>query len=232
MATASKSNRLKESRAGKCRRFYLHGGEARMALKKEIAPELVAEAKRLYEQTLAPVDDIAAMMDVSRPSFYRIAKAEGWRNRRATVGTFAFARALTGATVTVIAPAPAPAEQPRGETIANSDPVSPQQRAAITQRIMGAVERELDAIERIVEKIAPGDQIEAEHGARTTASIARTLRELAALNQPDKVTPPDETDDDPLPRDIDEFREALTRRIEAFIDAEQRGEGETSAEFA
>ena len=32
--------------------------EFAMAAKKEISPELLAEAQRLYEQTLAPVDDI------------------------------------------------------------------------------------------------------------------------------------------------------------------------------
>jgi hypothetical protein len=38
------------------------------------------------------------------------------------------------------------------------------------------------------------------------------------------VTPDDETDDDPVPRDIDEFRETLARRIEAFLAARSGGE--------
>jgi hypothetical protein len=199
-----------------------------MAAKKQIAPELLAEGKRLYEQTLAPVDDIAAMMGVSRTLFYRIVREGKWRGRRASVATFEFVRALTGSAVATIAPAPA--EQLRADIVVSNDPVLPQQRAALAQLIMSLVERELRAAERIIERIAPGDQIEAEHGARTLASISRTLREIEALNQPDQVTPPDEADDDPVPRDIDEFRRELARRIRGFIEARRNSAGGLSAE--
>ena len=50
-----------------------------------ISPDVLAEAKRLYEQTLAPVYDIALMMGVSKTAFYQIARREGWRGRRAAV---------------------------------------------------------------------------------------------------------------------------------------------------
>ena len=200
-----------------------------MAAKKEIAPELLAEAKRLYELTLAPVDDIAAMMGVSRALFYRFARKGGWRGRRASVGTFEFARALSGTAVAAIAPTPAPAEQPRAEVIVTADPLSPEQRLAMALRIQRVVEREMDAMERILAVIQPSDQIEAEHGARTLAGVSRALREIKALTEPVEVTPPDETDDDPVPRDIDEFREALARRIEAFVAAQRAADdGEIS----
>jgi len=188
-----------------------------MAAKKEFTPELLAEAKRLYEQTLVPVDDIAAMMGVSRALFYRFARKGNWRGRRASVGTFEFARALSGTAVATIVPTPAPAEQPRAEVIVTADPLSPQQRLALALRIQCVVEREMDAMERILAVIQPSDQIEAEQGARTLANVSRALREAKALNEPVSETPPDETDDDPIPRDIDEFREALARRIEAFV---------------
>ena len=41
-----------------------------MVPRKECAPELVAKARHLYEQTDAPVDDIAAMMGLTRSPFY------------------------------------------------------------------------------------------------------------------------------------------------------------------
>ena len=56
---------------------------------------------------------------------------------------------------------------------------------------------------------------------RDSASISRTVREIAALNQPTEVAPADEADDDPVPRDIDEFRYELARRIRGFIEARQ-----------
>jgi hypothetical protein len=48
--------------------FYAEGSV--MVAKKEIAPEMLAEARRLYEQTLAPVGDIAQMVGLSRSNFY------------------------------------------------------------------------------------------------------------------------------------------------------------------
>jgi len=88
---------------------------------------------------------------------------------------------------------------------------------------MRAVECQMDAIDRIVKNIAPSDQIEAEHGARTLASVSRTLREIQALNKPEDEAPPDDVDDDPIPRDIDEFRRELARRIRGFIETRRIG---------
>ena len=198
-----------------------------MAAKKQHTPELLAEAKRLYEQTLAPVDDIAAMMGLSRAPFYRRVKEGGWRGRRAKVGAFEFARALSGTAMATLAPTPEPAEQPRAEVMVTADPLSPEQRLAMALRIQRVVEREMDAMERILAVIQPSDQIEAEHGARTLAGVSRALREIKALIEPDEVAPPDDTDDDSVPLDIDEFREELARRINEFVDAERNGEGET-----
>jgi hypothetical protein len=55
------------------------------------------------------------------------------------------------------------------------------------------------------------------------ASISRALREIATLVQPDEVKAPDDADDDPVPRDIDEFRNELARRIRGFIEARSAG---------
>lgn len=192
-----------------------------MVQKKEFAPELLAEARRLYEQTLAPVDDIAGMLGLSRSNFYKRVREGGWRGRRAKVATFQFTRALSGS---VVMPLTAePAEQQRAEIAANGDLVSPQQRMALALRIQQVVERQMDAVERVLAKITPSDQMEAEHGARALASVARTLREIKALNTPDDETPPDAADDDPIPRDIDEFRRELARRIRGFIEARRLG---------
>ena len=109
--------------------------------------------------------------------------------------------------------------------------ITQQQRLAIAQRIMTTVEREMDAIERILQTITPADPLEAEHGARTLASLSRTLRDIAALNRPDEETPHDDTDDDddPVPDDIDEFRNELARRIEALIASGGAGENSGGA---
>ena len=96
-----------------------------------------------------------------------------------------------------------------------------------------AVEDELAAVKRVLDKVAPAKPDETEQCARTLASISRTLCDLATIMQPDPVTPAaNETDNDSLPRDIDEFREELARRIRALIDAERGGAGEDSRDHA
>ncbi len=203
-----------------------------MVAKKTIAPELLAEAKRLYEQTAAPVGDIAEMVGLSRSNFYERVWEGKWRSRRAKP-TFSMARAISAAVRVepAIVPSDAPnIEPPEVPCRALADDAQTdmpqQQRLAIAQRIMTTVEREMDAIERILKTITPADQLEAEHGARTLASLSRTLRDIAALNRSDDETPPDDTDDDddPVPQDIDAFRDELARRIRGIL-ARRRGEG-------
>jgi hypothetical protein len=206
-----------------------------MVAKKEIAPALLAEAKRLYEQTLAPVGDIAAMVGLSRSNFYERVRAGGWRSRRAKP-TFSLALALADASRAAAEPLPvseppaAGAEERDGPAVPDAAPVTPQQRMAIAQRIMSAVEQEMDAIHRILSTITPRDQLEAEHSARTVASISRALREAFMLISPKEEggqDDADDDDDDSIPLDIDEFREELARRINSFIDTKQRGQDGT-----
>jgi hypothetical protein len=100
---------------------------------------------------------------------------------------------------------------------------------ALAERILGVVEREMDAVDRVLAQLGPADSGEAERSARTLASLARTMHEIAALAKPDKATPPDETDDDPLPTDIDELRFELARRIEGLVEAQRQQEDGSGA---
>jgi hypothetical protein len=102
-------------------------------------------------------------------------------------------------------------------------PPSPPDRAAIAARIQGMVERQMNAVERVLNALGPANQIEAER-------TARALRDIAAINRSDEVTPPDAADDAPVPRDIDEFRRALARRIRIFVEARRNGDGRLSAD--
>lgn len=106
--------------------------------------------------------------------------------------------------------------------------VSPQQRMAMALRIHQTVEREMDAIERILSTIKPSIPIEAELGARTVVGVSRALREIRALNSPEDEMPPD--DADPISGDIHAFREALAQRLKAFIVAERASEGACDAD--
>lgn len=196
-----------------------------MVAKKEFAPEQPAEVRRLYEQTLAPVAEICGMLGVTKDPFYTIVRREGWRKRRARVATFEFAKALGAA----VAETRAQPEQPRTPPVAAS-PLLPEQRLAIAERLMLGTEEALDAIKRVTAQINPNNPAEADASARTLANISRALRKIAALTKTDEVTPADDADDDPVPRDIDEFRYELARRIRGFIEARQAGAAGISAE--
>ena len=177
-----------------------------MAAKKiEIAPERIEEGRQLYELTQTPVPDIATMMGISRRTLERRIYEWGWTPRSPLRVVADRAR---------VAAATAPAAG------------APPTRTAIAARILDAVVRELDVIDKILDKAGPASQGEAERSARTVASTTRALREMAEFVQPDEVTPPDAPDPDSIPRDIDEFREAVARRIDAFI-AARRARAET-----
>ena len=164
------------------------------ALRKEIAPEIAAEAKRLYENTLTPMADIAAMMGVCRSTLDNRVREWKWKKRAASGTAVDIARAVRGNVAATM-------------TQAAKLPVSEEKRLALAERIQGVVER-----------LGAADDAEAERTARTLASLSRTMREIAALITPD-TPPPNETDNDPVPLDIDELREELARRLHAIIDA-------------
>jgi hypothetical protein len=57
-----------------------------MPAKTHVAPELIAEGKYLYENTLMPIHKIGAKMGLSRTAFYLRVKEWGWTPRRYSSG--------------------------------------------------------------------------------------------------------------------------------------------------
>ena len=185
--------------------------------RKEIAPELVAKGRRLYENTLTPVREIATMMGISRNTLdNRIAEWK-WQRRyylrdeAATPGAPA---------ETAVVPVNARAVPPADTGAASSASELPADFSARLHRVIAA---EFDVIDNILKVLTPADAAEAERTTRTLAVISRTVQEIKATALSAGQTPTDETDDDPVPRDIDEFRLALAQRIRGFIEARRNG---------
>jgi hypothetical protein len=92
------------------------------------------------------------------------------------------------------------------------------ERIELIGRMMIAADTQVSEIEtRLAEG---GNASQRERDARTLAVLARTMRDLTALDAlNEKKKPRKEAipDDDPIPRDPDELRRALARRIEAFV---------------
>lgn len=210
-----------------------------MTQRKIIPPELLADLRRDYEQTDIPVDDLAARAGMSKQSFYNWVRTYKWMKRVHVVGRRAAPRheglefwgekavrdAAAGPPLVEVArvevqEVATETPEPAAATSAVVVPPGPAHKIDLAARIQRSVERELDGVERVLGLLKPQDGNEAERAARTLASLARTLREIVSLD--DKPSAEPEDDDDAGPRDMDEFRRDLARRIDAII-AEREG---------
>ena len=93
----------------------------------------------------------------------------------------------------------------------------------LVERVTRAIETELTQIETIVggKRVTPARRTEAERRARTLASLARTLAEMSRLRA--MHSEPKVSDDDAVPRNLDEFRATLQRRLEKMVAEDQGG---------
>nr|DAH95273.1 MAG TPA: hypothetical protein [Caudoviricetes sp.] len=97
--------------------------------------------------------------------------------------------------------------------------------SSLVERVSDAIERELSKIEHIIgnpTRLHPTQRIETESRARVLASLARTLKEVMRLREQERGAGDDTAkaaDDDAIPRDLDEFRRELSRRLEGLVAA-------------
>jgi hypothetical protein len=180
------------------------------ATRKQIARDKIAEAKHLYERTLVPVDDIAALLGISRRTLSNRVGEWGWKKRK--TGALDVMRVRRRP---LAGPQPVIVREAASRSGAGELPQSPQDRMALTQRIQAVVEREIAAVEQILTTLGASDPSETEGAARTLASLARTLRELVHLDTPQ--TTPEPVDDHLMPRDLDELRRALSQRLDRLV---------------
>ncbi|MBB5047815.1 pyruvate/2-oxoglutarate dehydrogenase complex dihydrolipoamide acyltransferase (E2) component [Rhodopseudomonas rhenobacensis] len=135
------------------------------------------------------------------------------------VGAALAERALARAEATATAPAPKKTRGPSGVTRTAVDRVDDPEPASglkLLDRVSRSIEREITQIEAIVggSHLKPEQRSEAERRARTLASLTKTLSELRRLRAAEQSRA---ADDDSVPRDLDEFRRALSRRLEQLV---------------
>lgn len=184
--------------------------------KKTFTPEQIEAARRLYENPQTPVDDVAASLGIARGTLKSRIEEWGWPKRRTgppvppanKTGSSENARVARRLRVT----SKATKKKQRAQTRARPPSIAPTPEA-LAVRVQRVVERELDAIDSVLSVLGVADSADAERSARTLASLARALTEVMRLSAPEQTPDPDV---DAMPRDLDEFRRELARRIEAL----------------
>jgi hypothetical protein len=156
-------------------------------------PEQVALARRRYLERV-PVREILVEAEINLGTLYRC-----------LAGDFADGSGM--------APAPI-ALRHKGVRVRHR----PGSRAALIARMWRTAERQVEEIEDRL-KASGLELAERESNARTLAVVAKTLRELAAVDDARKARGREVTnndDDDAVPRNIDDLRRALARKLDAF----------------
>jgi phage terminase large subunit-like protein len=189
--------------------------------------EALAHARHQYEHTPLSLARIAVDLGIHKKTFRNLARSQAWvryvrppRGLLPAVQLNARASELEAQAFDASIPATPFSENAdavrRGEgTGPNSaSPVLPQ-LADTVDRLYRAVMDELVAVEtlRAQVKREPKSPQDAERTARTLSSLTETLQKLQRLQC---AAPQSGPHDDDIPADIDEFRTALARRIEAF----------------
>lgn len=159
------------------------------------ALEIITAARQMYADRV-PVADIRAALKISKEILYHCVDGgcENWPVRLPPLP-----RRREGAARTKKRP------RLRGE------------RKSIIRRVWRTAEAQVREIElRLAQPASEPD--ERERDARLLAVLVKTLRELSALDaagrESNKQTEPE---DDPVPRDLDEFRRELARKMDAII---------------
>lgn len=167
-----------------------------MAQRIEIGAEAQGPARAQYDAGVS-LEVIARSLGFSSSTLKRRIKELGWPARRPCQR---------------IAPAPLKLAPPDRTDAAPRGGFAPEMIAA---RVQDAVERQLAGVERILARLGPAKLDEVECGARTLATLARTLRELMQLRP--KGSSSGGADDEPEIRDLDEFRRDLSRRLDRLV---------------
>jgi hypothetical protein len=216
--------------------------------------EAWAQIRFDYEYSDRPIEEICAEHGISSGTLRDRMRRWGWTRRRtpipadgppalapsvelaaqpgegpALVQTAVPAHSRASGTPEPNAPSPNAALGPRFRGDEWENAAGEAADGAIAPRLQSALAGVLPAIEATVAKLAIGGMQprQMEQAARALASLTRTLRELngllgqcqAAANEPDPSRP----------RDLDELRTVLARRMHAFVEERTRQRAATGS---
>ena len=189
------------------------------ARKMQFTADEIARAKWEYEETDIPVEAIADGLGCSKSTFHLYVKK--WRFEPRLLRAPRLRRA---AERSIAATGTADGD---GADADVSSAISPDEVAATHARLLRLVKQTLARLEDTTQPDKGDDgTAQAERISRVAANLARTLQELTRMrsrrNARQRSRKPTMTMTTCRPRDIDEFRRELARRIEAFVARESQ----------
>ncbi len=211
-----------------------------------LTPEAWAQVRYDYEHTDRPIYDICAEYRISDTTLRDRVRRWAWTRRRPPIPRRGPPAIMPPVEMTLDALTPTPsAQEPApgraqarpawgGEQAEPGTPIVPASAAeadidpaTIVPRLQGAIARVLPAVEAALTRLTAGPlpPREMEQVARTLGALMRTLRELNTLL---RDHPAHAANDDPVPKDPDEMRFELARRIRAFIENREAAQREAA----
>jgi hypothetical protein len=177
---------------------------------------VVAALRQRYENTDQLMTSIAAEFGIGLRTLGRMALTQGWRKRSLRTRGLPIAVRLLEEAKGLAAreTPPTPNPSPPLASLAEGGELSP------IDRLEALVVKEIDAEEAAHAQRRGKHSVAktSERNARTLATLTQTLRTLQRLRAGDSPEHENFNDDyDDMPRDLDEFRRDLARRIDAFV---------------
>ena len=188
----------------------------------KFSPELEARGRYLFEETEAAMADIAFELGIHKGTVPVVAKRRGWKRYVPPPRDVLPATRILVETESLERQRETAQSGPEVER-AQPDGASGESESDVVARLRRAVLNELTVIESLRDRLKnePQSRVAAERTARTLSTLTDTLQKLQRLQY---VVPSSGSLYD-IPADIDEFRNELARRIEAFV-ASRTDEGD------
>ena len=185
----------------------------------KFSPELEARGRYLFEETNASMADIAFELGIHKGTVPIVAKRRNWKRYVPPPHDVSPATRILVEADGLERRREAVQSGSDGEPAlpAQPDGASGESESDLVARLRRAVLNELTVIESLRDRLKnePQSRVAAERTARTLSTLTDTLQKLQRLQCAVPANGPDYD----IPADIDEFRNELARRIEAFVES-------------
>ncbi|MDO8878357.1 MAG: hypothetical protein Q8M24_04505 [Pseudolabrys sp.] len=190
--------------------------------------EFLATARQGYESTDQPMRELARELGIGITTLSTLSEKHGWAKRSLRQRGLSPAMQLLAEVNALAANGPHPsrlatlAPQDDGATPTPTLPLSGGGSPSAVEPAPNQADL-LIKLEQILaqliaaQQLAPANGIQSPQGARNLTLLIQSLRALQGMRGAASTDTGPIDDDDDMPRDIDEFRLDLARRIDAFV---------------